>query len=389
MYSIKTYNAIAKRGLDVFGSQYKINNGNNPDAILLRSHDLHQEVIPSSVKAVARAGAGVNNIPIKRLTEDGIVVFNTPGANANAVKELVIMSIIAVSRHLVEAVNWTNKLAGNGESVPDLVELGKKQFVGSEIYGKKLGVIGAGAVGVLVANDAHSLGMEVMAYDPFISVNAAWQLSRNVQKAESLDELYQNCDYITVHVPLTSETNGFLHTHSFERMKRGVHIFNFSRGELVNEEDLEIALKSGRIGSYVTDFPNEKILQMKNVVVTPHLGASTKEAEENCAYMAAREIKEFLETGTIHNSVNFPNVSMTYVGKQRLTVIHQNIPNMVGQITGYLANHLINIANMTNRSKGMWAYTMIDFDEDVTSELRSQMKRNILEINGVKRVRII
>jgi len=389
MYSIRTYNSIAKRGLDVFVDNYEINTSDYPDAILLRSYNLHEEVIPESVKAIARAGAGVNNIPVDRLTEEGVVVFNTPGANANAVKELLLMCLIATSRHLVEAVDWTKSLIGEGEHIPKLVENGKKQFVGTEIFGKKLGVIGVGKIGVLVANDAHALGMEVMVYDPFISVNAAWQLSRNIKRAESVDEIFQSCDYITIHVPLTSETKGMLNQNAFEIMQNHVYIFNFSRGELVNEDDLDIALQERKIAGYITDFPTERILQMRNVVALPHLGASTTEAEENCAYMAAKQIKEFLETGNIHNSVNFPNVSIPYVGNKRLSIIHKNIPNMVGQITSYLANHSINIANMVNGSKGMYAYTMIDIDNDISSEVRKELTENINRINGVIKVRII
>lgn len=389
MYSIRTYNAIAQRGLDVFTEDYGINSSDYPDAILLRSYNLHDEEIPSSVKAIARAGAGVNNIPIDRLTEDGVVIFNTPGANANAVKELLLMSLIATSRHLVEAVNWTKTLIGEGEAVPKLVEAGKKQFVGTEISGKRLGVIGVGQIGVLVANDAQSLGMEVMAYDPFISVNAAWQLSRNVKRAENIEEIFQTCDYITIHVPLTDKTNGMLNEQTFNIMKDNVYIFNFSRGELVNEDDLAIALQERKIAGYVTDFPTERILTMKNAFVLPHLGASTTEAEENCAYMAAKQIKDYLETGNTRNSVNLPNLSMPYFGKRRLTIIHKNIPNMVGQITAYLANHEINIANMVNASRGSIAYTMIDMDEDISIQVQNEIKNQILQINGVINVRVI
>jgi D-3-phosphoglycerate dehydrogenase / 2-oxoglutarate reductase len=389
MYTIKTYNEIAQKGLDVFTNDYKINTGENPDAILLRSYNLHDELIPSSVKAIARAGAGVNNIPVDRLTEEGVVVFNTPGANANAVKELVIMSLIASSRNLFSAIQWTKTLAGRGEQVPSLVEAGKKQFVGTEITEKKLGVIGTGSIGVLVANDASSLGMDVMAYDPYISVNAAWQLSRNVKRAMTMEEIFRECDYITVHVPLTEETKGILNRDSFEIMKENVHILNFSRGELVVEDDLEIALKEGKIKAYITDFPTDRILQMEGAIALPHLGASTKEAEENCAVMAAKEIREYLETGNIRNSVNFPNTVMPYIGKKRFTVIHKNIPNMVGQMTGLLANHQINIANMSNRSKGAWAYTIIDVDNGIPVEVVRNIEENILKIDGVKRVRVI
>ena len=389
LYNIKTYNAIAQKGLDVFNDNYKINGSGDPDAILLRSYNLHEEFIPPTVKAIARAGAGVNNIPVERLTEEGVVVFNTPGANANAVKELVIMSLIASSRNLFQALQWAKSLAGNGEKVPGLVESGKKQFVGTEIAEKKLGVIGTGSIGVLVANDAAALGMEVMAYDPYISVNAAWQLSRRVERAMTMEEIFRECDYITIHVPLTDETKGILNKDSFALMKENVHILNFSRGELVSEDDLEVALKEKKIKTYITDFPTDRILQMEGAIALPHLGASTVEAEENCAVMAAKEIREFLETGNIRNSVNFPNTTMPYIGKKRLTVIHKNIPNMVGQMTGLLANHQINIANMTNRSKGHWAYTMIDVDNGIPEDVVRSIEENVLNINGVKRVRII
>lgn len=389
LFKIKTYNAIAQKGLDVLKNDYEINTSENPDAILLRSHSLHEEVIPSSVKAIARAGAGVNNIPVEKMTEEGVVVFNTPGANANAVKELLIMSLIAASRNLFDALTWTKDLRGNGEEIPQLVEKGKKQFVGTEISGKRLGVIGVGAIGVLVANDASALGMDVVAYDPFISVQAAWSLSRNVQRAESIEEIFRTCDYITIHVPLTDETKGILNKDNFAMMKDGVYIFNFARGELVNEDDLEVALKEGKIAKFITDFPNERILSMEGAIALPHLGASTKEAEENCAVMAAKEIKEFLETGNIQNSVNFPTATMPYYGKPRLTVIHKNIPNMVGQIASYLAKHNINIENMVNKSRGPVAYTMIDIEDEITDAFKKEIETFVLNIDGVKRVRTI
>jgi D-3-phosphoglycerate dehydrogenase len=388
LYNIQIYNAIADRGLDVLREpDFQVGNTEEPDGMLLRSYHLHDAVIPTSVKAIARAGVGVNNIPVEEMTERGVVVFNTPGANANAVKELVIMSLIASSRHLFQAVSWTNTLQNEGNSVPDMVEAGKKDFVGTEIQGKRLGVIGVGAIGVLVANDALALGMEVVAFDPFISVNTAWQLSSDVKRAHSPEEIFQTCDYITLHVPLIEKTKEMLNEKAFRQMKPGIKILNFSRGELINEADLQVALEERLVDKYITDFPNENVLKMKNVVAIPHLGASTLESEENCAVMAATQLKQYLETGNIHNSVNFPNVYMPFTGRNRLTVVHQNIPNMVGQITSILANQSINIADMMNRSKGPWAYTLIDLDQDVDN--KEELISKVLGITGVRHVRIL
>ncbi|MFD1737386.1 phosphoglycerate dehydrogenase [Bacillus salitolerans] len=388
MYKIQILNTISSKGLDVLNRENFNNNADDsPHGILLRSYNLHNTHIPSSVLAIARAGVGINNIPVNDLTSRGIIVFNTPGANANSVKELVIMSLIASSRHLFKAVKWTNSLIGEGESVPILVEAGKKEFVGVEIRGKKLGVIGVGAIGGLVSNDAASLGMEVLAFDPFISVNTAWQLSREVKRAHNIEEIFSTCDYITMHVPLTEETRELLNEKAFQQMKKGVQLLNFSRGELVDEVALENALLSNIVASYITDFPNEKLLSMKNVVVIPHLGASTIESEENCAYMAAHQLKNFLETGNITNSVNFPNVYLPYIGRERVTVVHQNIPNMVGQITSIMARYSINIADMMNRSKEAWAYTMMDLDGTVDHQ--EALITELLQIAGVKKVRII
>ncbi|MBM7649314.1 D-3-phosphoglycerate dehydrogenase [Bacillus ectoiniformans] len=391
MYTIKTLNNIADCGLNVFNNEnYTVDNDSqSPDGILLRSFNMHDMTLDNNVKAIARAGAGVNNIPVAEYTERGVVVFNTPGANANAVKELVLTTIMASSRNLFAGVEWTKSLQDQGDNIPKLVEAGKKQFVGKEIKGKTLGVIGLGAIGALVANDALDLDMDVMGFDPFISVDTAWNLSRNVQRAMTIEQLFANCDYITVHVPLTDKTKGMFNKETFEIMKPGVHILNFSRGELVNETDMAAAIESGKVGKYITDFPNENILKMKNVIPIPHLGASTKESEENCALMAARQIKEFLETGNIRNSVNFANVELPYVGKKRVTVFHKNIPNMVGQITAALANYSLNIADMMNRSKGEYAYTMIDIDNKVNGEVIPGLKANISEIPGVVTVRVI
>ena len=391
MYTIKTLNNIAQCGLDVFNtSHFTIDNeSESADAVVLRSFNMHDMEIAPSIKAVARAGAGVNNIPVNAYTERGIVVFNTPGANANAVKELVLTTLMASSRNLFAGVAWTKSLEEKGEEIPKLVEAGKKQFVGKEIKGKTLGVIGLGAIGARVANAALDLDMDVIGFDPFISVDTAWNLARNVQRAMTIDQLFANSDYITVHVPLTNETKEMFNDRTFNLMKDGVHICNFSRGELVNELDMAIALESGKIGKYITDFPNENILKMKNTVAIPHLGASTKESEENCAIMASRQIKDYLETGNIRNSVNFPNASLPYTGKRRVTAYHKNIPNMVGQITSVLSNYHLNIADMVNRSRGDYAYTMIDIDSQVTGDLTPLLEEKISQIAGVVNTRII
>ena len=389
--TIKTLNAIAECGLNVFDKDhYKINNDSeNPDAIVLRSFNMHSMEFENQLKAIARAGAGVNNIPVDKCTEQGIVVFNTPGANANAVKELVLTTLMASSRNLFAGIAWTKTLVGEGEQVPKLVEAGKKQFVGKEIKGKTLGVIGLGAIGANVANDALQLDMDVIGFDPFISVNTAWNLSRNVQRAMTIEQLFANSDYITVHVPLTDDTRGMFNKETFSIMKDGVHILNFSRGELVNEQDMAVALESGKVGKYITDFPNETVLNMKNVIAIPHLGASTTESEENCAIMATRQVKAFLETGNIKNSVNFPNVTLPYNGKRRLTVFHKNVPNMVSQFTTALSTYNLNIADMVNRSRGDYAYTMIDIDNEINGDIVPSLEKNIQQIEGTVTVRVI
>jgi D-3-phosphoglycerate dehydrogenase / 2-oxoglutarate reductase len=391
VFTIKTLNNIAECGLNVFNNQdFTIDNDSqNPDAFVLRSFNMHDMEFDKHVKAIARAGAGVNNIPVNKCTEKGIVVFNTPGANANAVKELVLTTLMASSRNLFSGIAWTKELDGKGEEIPKLVEAGKKQFVGKEIKGKTLGVIGLGAIGALVANDALDLDMDVIGFDPFISVDTAWNLSRNVQRAMTIEQLYANSDYITVHVPFTEKTGGMFNEETFNIMKPGVHILNFSRGELVNEKDMAAALESGKVGKYITDFPNETVLKMKNVISIPHLGASTKESEDNCAIMAARQVKDFLETGNIKNSVNFPNASLPYTGKTRVTVFHQNIPNMVGQITSALSNYHLNIADMVNRSRDNFAYTMIDIDNKVNGDVIPSLEEKINQIEGIVSVRII
>jgi D-3-phosphoglycerate dehydrogenase / 2-oxoglutarate reductase len=388
VFHIQTLNNIAPCGIDVFSNeQYEVMNSHkNPDGILVRSFYMHDLEVPSNLKAVARAGAGVNNIPTEAYAEKGIVVFNTPGANANAVKELVIASLLLSSRNLVEGVLWAKSLQGNGDLVPQLVEAGKKEYVGTELRGKTVGIIGLGAIGALIANDLLALDMDVMGYDPYVSVETAWTLSRNVQRARSLEQLYATCDYITIHVPLTEQTNGMFNEEAFSQMKKGVRILNFSRGELVNETALQHAIEDGTVSTYVTDFPNDNVLQMKNVIPIPHLGASTYESEENCAIMAARQLKNFLETGNIRHSVNYPNIEMPYIGKRRITIAHKNIPNMVGQITSVLAENHINIANMINGSRGAYAYTIIDIDNHLTEIIHLD---KIHAIEGVITARVI
>ncbi|WP_057913819.1 phosphoglycerate dehydrogenase [Peribacillus muralis] len=389
--TIKTLNNIAQSGLNVFNKDgFTIDNDSeNPDAIVVRSFNMHAMELGSDLKAIARAGAGVNNIPVDKCTKQGIVVFNTPGANANAVKEMVLTSLMASSRNLFAGVAWTKALEGEGKQIPKLVEAGKKQFVGKEIKGKTLGVIGLGAIGALVANDALDLDMDVIGFDPFISVDTAWNLSRNVQRAMTLEQLFAESDYITVHVPLTDDTRGMFNQETFSIMKPGVHILNFSRGELVNETDMEAALESGIVGQFITDFPNENVLNMKNVVPIPHLGASTQESEENCAIMAARQVKGFLETGNIKNSVNFPNTSLPFTGKRRVATFHENVPNMVGQITLAVSSLNLNIADMVNRSRGGYAYTIIDIDGEVNGDIIPGLEAKIKQITGIVTTRII
>ncbi|MBM7702103.1 phosphoglycerate dehydrogenase [Metabacillus iocasae] len=389
--TIKTLNNIAQSGLNVFNNDYfKIDNDSeNPDAIVARSFNMHDMEFGSNLKAIARAGAGVNNIPVDRCTEEGIVVFNTPGANANAVKEMVLTSLMASSRNLFAGIAWTKTLEDQGDQIPKLVEAGKKQFVGKEIKGKTLGVIGLGAIGALVANDALDLDMDVIGFDPFISVDTAWSLSRNVQRAMTIEELFAQSDYITVHVPLTDKTKGMFNKETFRIMKPGVHILNFSRGELVNEIDMAVALEDGKVGKYITDFPNENVLKMKNTVPIPHLGASTQESEENCAVMAARQVKTFLETGNIKNSVNFPNAFIPYTGKRRVTAFHKNVPNMVGQMTSAVSSYSLNIADMVNRSRGEYAYTMIDIDNKVNGDIIPGLEEQLSQIEGMITTRII
>jgi D-3-phosphoglycerate dehydrogenase len=387
MYKIQTLNKISTIGLELFPrEEYEIASElPNPDAMVLRSFKMLDMDLPASLKAVARAGAGVNNIPIDKCTEQGVVVFNTPGANANSVKELVLMSLFMSSRRVVDGIAWAKSLNGQGAEVPKLIEKGKSDFEGPEIKGKKLGVIGLGAIGVMVANDAVALGMEVTGYDPFISVDAAWGLSRDVNKAVSLDTLIADSDYITIHVPLNDKTKSLLNKDKFALMRKGTRLLNFSRGGLVNNEDLKQALAEGIISMYVTDFPDEELLAEPNVIPCPHLGASTPEAEDNCAIMAVSQLRNYLEFGNIKNSVNFPECEMAASGQYRILVANSNIPNMLGQITTVLAGSAINITDMLNKSRGNVAYNIIDVDGDVTDEHLN----GIRAIEGVIMTRLI
>jgi D-3-phosphoglycerate dehydrogenase len=387
MFKIQTLNKIAMIGLEGFSrEQYEIASEIlNPDAILVRSADMHSMQLPVSVKAIGRAGAGVNNIPIDQCSKRGIVVFNTPGANANGVKELVLASLLLSSRRIVPGIEWAKTLKGKGKEVGALVEKGKNDFVGPEIKGKRLGVIGLGAIGVMVANDAVALGMEVAGYDPYISVEAAWGLARTVRRATSLDMLLAQSDYITLHVPLVDQTKGMLNRDKFALMKKGVRIVNLARGGLVRNADLLEAMKAGTVGCYVTDFPDDDLLAVPNVIPIPHLGASTPEAEDNCAVMAVEQVRDYLENGNVKNSVNFPACALPVMGRNRIVVANANVPNMVGQITTVLAADKINIADMMNKSAGDLAYNIIDIDGGVAEAQVEKLRK----IDGVITARLI
>lgn len=369
MYKILTLNKISETGLKNFPDTYTHSGEEaNPDAILVRSASMHDMELPENTKAIARAGAGVNNIPIDKCSEKGIVVFNTPGANANAVKELVLCAMLLSSRKIVSAIDWEKTLKGNGAEVPKMVEKGKSAFAGPEIKGKTLGVIGLGAIGVLVANAALSLGMTVYGYDPFLSVDAAWSLSRGVHHAASLDEIFANSDYITLHVPSTPDTKGMIYKKNIDTMKDNVRIMNFARGDLVNTADILEALNNSKVAAYATDFGCDELIGAPGVLVLPHLGASTPESEDNCAVMAVDEIRDYLENGNITHSVNLPAVSVPRTGRSRITIIHKNVPNVISKITSTVAGENINIDNMVNKSRGEYAYTMLDTDADVSEE---------------------
>jgi len=388
MFKIQTLNAIDPNGLTIFpSSDYDIASEiSNPDAIVLRSFKMHDMELPESLKAIARAGAGVNNIPLEKCTDNGIVVFNTPGANANGVKEIVIAGLMLASRDIAESIVWAKTLIGQGDQVPSLVEKGKKNFAGQEIQGKTLAVIGLGAIGVLVANAAKALGMNVIGYDPYISVKHALELSRKVTWVEGIEPLLAQADYITVNIPLTPETKGYINKDKFAMMKDDVRILNFARGGLIDVADLKIALASGKVAKYITDFPNEEELKMDGVIAIPHLGASTKESETNCAIMAVNQVKDYLENGNIKNSVNFPEAKMELHNEARILIANRNVPNMVSQISTVLAAEGINIDNMLNKKRDDIAYNIIDVDSQTVDE---SIKEKLMAIEGIFMVRII
>lgn len=387
MHQIQTFNKIASKGLDRFPREkYEVaSEFSNPDAIVVRSASLHDKEFGGSLKAIARAGAGVNNVPVDACSERGIIVFNTPGANANGVKELVLAGMFLAARNIYPAMRWLDAVKDKGDEVPKLIESEKSKFKGSELKGKTLGIIGLGAIGAMVANEAVALGMEVIGCDPFISVDSAWSLSRAVKKGASVDALVGACDYLSLHVPLTDETRGMLNRDKFALMKKRIKIINFARGGLVNNSDLKAALKDGTVTAYVTDFPDAELLSMDGVIGIPHLGASTLEAEENCAVMAVDQLRAFLETGNITNSVNFPTCEMEMTGDTRIVIANRNIPNMVGQITTILAEEKMNISDMLNRHRNDYAYTIIDVEGTVGDALIEKLKA----IDGVIMVRII
>ena len=386
MKKICCLNPIAQCGLDRLPEDYQITDQmTEAQGVLVRSASMHEMELPDGLLAVARAGAGVNNIPLDDCAQKGIVVFNTPGANANGVKELVLAGLFLAARDVVGGIRWCRENEENPDSAK-ATEKSKKAFAGHEIRGKKLGVIGLGAIGAEVANAAAALGMEVYGYDPFISVNAAWMLNRDVKHITSVDTIYQECDYITIHVPATADTKGMINKEKLDEMKDGVVVLNFARDVLVNDQDMAAALESGKVARYVTDFPNPNSVHMKNTIVIPHLGASTEESEDNCAKMAVKELTDYLENGNIKNSVNYPNCDMGICQTEsRVAVLHLNIPNMIGQVTGTVAGQGVNISDMTNKSRDKYAYTLLDLEGRPTEETIEKLKA----IQGVLRVRVV
>lgn len=380
MYKVKLLNKISDKGLDIFDENYNCDmDAVDEDVILVRSAPLHDYPFQSNLKAIARAGAGVNNIPLDRASEEGIVVFNTPGANANAVKELTLCGLFLGSRKLFEGHEWINSQTGD---VAKIAEKGKNQFVGPEIDGKKLGVFGLGAIGVAVANAAIKLGMDVHGFDPYISVTAAWNMSKWVKNAQTSDILFAESDYITLHAPSTKETKGIINKDTIAKMKDGVVILNFARGDLVVTEDIVEAVASGKVAKYITDFADEALLNKRNIIVFPHLGASTPESEDNCATMAVKQVRDYIENGNIVNSVNFPSISEPRTTQYRLCLIHKNVPNMLAQFATLFANQHINIENMVNKAKGDYAYTIIDTNDAVGIE-------EFEKLENVIRVRVV
>lgn len=386
MFNVLKLNEIAEVAGKIFNNDYSLTKQHDdPDAIILRSYNMHEYALKDNLLCVARAGAGTNNIPIDKCTAKGVVVFNTPGANANAVKELVLCALLLSSRKIVPAIQWTQGLADKGAEVAKLVESGKKDFIGPEIMGKTLGVVGLGAIGALVANAAVDLGMNVIGYDPFISVDAAWNISNHVTRETDFNELLRSCDYITLHIPLTPSTKNLFNKAAFATMKQSVAVVNCSRGELVNNDDIKQAIADGIVSRYVTDFPVEELIGNPAIITIPHLGASTPEAEDNCAVMAARQMIDFLENGNIHNSVNFPAVSSPRNGSYRITVIHQNVKAMLTKLTDIVSAAKINISNMLSKSQGEFAYTILDLDEAADKAILDKLSG----LEGIVKVRAI
>lgn len=386
MVKVNCLNPIAKCGLDLFSENYEIvDSAEQADAILVRSASMHEMELSENLSAIARAGAGVNNIPLEDCAQKGIVVFNTPGANANGVKELVVAGLLLASRDLMGGYQWVKENAADPD-IAKKVEKQKKAYAGNEIQGKKLGVIGLGAIGAKVANIAFRLGMEVYGYDPYVSVDAAWSLSRHIRHITNVEDIYRECDYITIHVPALDSTKGMLNQAAFDMMKDGVKILNFSRDTLVNDEDMKAALASGKVAKYVTDFPNPAVAGLDNVITLPHLGASTEESEDNCAMMAVKQIADFMENGNIKNSVNYPacdaGVCQTAA---RVTICHKNIPDMLTRFTGVFAKQKVNIDNMLSKSKGNWAYTILDVESEISEENLKELEA----VDGVVKVRVI
>ncbi|MBQ8834163.1 MAG: phosphoglycerate dehydrogenase [Oscillospiraceae bacterium] len=386
MYNIHYLNKISPKGTAVLTEDYKhVDEVNEADAILVRSAGMHDMTMPENLLAIARAGAGVNNIPLTSCAEKGIVVFNTPGANARSVMELALCGMLLASRDIVGGINWVQSIKGSSE-ISRLVEKGKSQFAGHEIYGKKLGIIGLGAIGGPLANRARKLGMDVYGCDPHISVEAAWHLDRHVQRVKTREEIYANCDVITLHVPLLKDTEKMINAESIAKMKDGVIILNFARDLLVDDDAMAEALASGKVAKYVTDFPNEKTANMPNCIAIPHLGASTEESEDNCARMAVQEVMDYLENGNINNSVNYPNCDMGVCQAEgRITILHRNIPNSLGRFTSAMAADNVNIDGLVNKSRGEFAYTMLDLDCHPAPEVVEHLK----QVDGVIRVRVI
>ncbi len=387
MHKIKCLNPISKYGLNLLTNEYEVvDDVNEAEGILVRSASMHEMELPEGLEAVARAGAGVNNIPLDKCAEKGIVVFNTPGANANGVKELVIAGLFMSSRDIIGGINWVKDNAAD-PAIGKSMEKAKKQFAGNEVKGKTLGIVGLGAIGIMVANTAVDLGMKVIGYDPYISVYSALHLSTHVQVCEKLEDMVPQCDFLSVHVPLLDSTKGMINKDVFDSMKDGAVVLNFARDLLVNDDDLEAAIESGKVKCYVTDFPNAKTANMKNVIAIPHLGASTEESEDNCAIMAVQEMMDYLENGNISNSVNYPKCMMGPVkGTVRLAVFNKNVPNMIGQFASVLANYGINIPSMANTSKGNLAYTLMDADQDISDEVVEKL-RAIPEVFKVRVIR--